>query len=154
MLKILCVDDDIGIHTAFRAIIDHSREFSDWPYEQALSIGEGLLKAKIFKPDVVLLDLHFEGDGVKLEDATEATREFSKESAVIIITGYATPDRWFACARSGAVGFLDKNDVFGVHLECPKCGTGMGGLMDLGARELFKACVNAAILWKAREHGC
>ena len=101
-LRILITDDDDAMRDACLEALDASGVLS----EQAAS-GEAARALMSSRPfDVLVVDLRMPGmDGMELVAWTRATRP---ETAVIVITGYATVDNAVEAMKLGAVDFLTK----------------------------------------------
>jgi DNA-binding NtrC family response regulator len=101
-LRILITDDDDAMRDACLEALDASGVLS----EQAAS-GEAARTLMSSRPfDVLVVDLRMPGmDGMELVAWTRATRP---ETAVIVITGYATVDNAVQAMKLGAVDFLTK----------------------------------------------
>lgn len=101
MLTVLVVDDDA---TWRKAIIRRTRGVG------ADSISQGLSLAEKLQPDVILLDVRFDGPWQTGIDAIGDFLKASPESAIIVVTNLVNGyDRKRALA-SGAALYLDKSD--------------------------------------------
>jgi len=101
-LKVLIVDDEPGIRSLLAEAV------RAWGYRavEAASVAETLALVDREQPDAVLLD-------VKLPDGSGMTalaelRRRSKELAIVIITGYVTPEDAFQAGIRHANGYLTK----------------------------------------------
>jgi len=99
---VLVIEDEIGISNNIRKIL--SRKGYD--VEQAITKDEALQKIEETAYKVVLLDLKI--PGVRGLELLEAIREKRRDTAVIIITGYASIETAIESARLGAVDYLPK----------------------------------------------
>lgn len=104
-IRILLVDD----HTLFRSGIKSLLQRQD-DFEVVGEAGDGLegvKRAKLLKPDVVLLDLHM--PGVAGLEALRLITEESPGTRVIMLTVSEDAEDLVDCLRAGAQGYLLKN---------------------------------------------
>ncbi len=103
--KVLLIDDDEGIRVIARIGL---KARPQWQVLLASSGQEGLEKALLEQPDVILLDMTMpEMDGratfAKLKEQTE-----TKEISVIFMTGKVLPEELESYLALGAAGFIIK----------------------------------------------
>ena len=104
-IRILLVDD----HTLFRSGIKSLLQRQD-DFEVVGEAGDGLegvKRAKLLTPDVVLLDLHM--PGVSGPEALRLITEESPATRVIMLTVSEDAEDLVDCLRAGAQGYLLKN---------------------------------------------
>ena len=102
MAKVLIVDDESSIRRAFREIL----EFQDYKVEEAADGVDALVKAKQWKPDVVIMDIKMpKMDGM---EALEKLQEKFPDLPVIMISGHATIDTAVEAVKKGAFDFIAK----------------------------------------------
>ena len=105
-LKVLIVDDELGLRQLLRTIMDDY-----FPHVRVEEAADGFMagwKAHDLKPDVVILDLRLPGiDGFRV---CQLIRSFpaSKHARVIAMTGYAGDDAEEKILKLGANVFLTK----------------------------------------------
>jgi DNA-binding NarL/FixJ family response regulator len=104
-IKILLVDDQALLRMGMRMVLEAEPDLE--VVAEAGDGREGILAARSFRPDVILMDVRMPGlDGI------EATREIVRElpaSRVIILTTFDLDEYAFAGLRAGASGFLIKD---------------------------------------------
>lgn len=104
-IKILLVDDQALLRVGMRMVLEAEPDLV--VVAEAGDGRDGILAARRFRPDVILMDIRMpEVDGI------EATREIVKElpdSKVIILTTFDLDEYAFAGLRAGASGFLLKD---------------------------------------------
>ncbi|MBK8491113.1 MAG: sigma-54-dependent Fis family transcriptional regulator [Saprospirales bacterium] len=102
MAKVLIVDDEGNIRRAFREIL----EFQEYKVEEAADGVEALVKAKQWKPDVVIMDIKMpKMDGM---EALEKLQEKYPDIPVIMISGHANIDTAVEAVKKGAFDFIAK----------------------------------------------
>ncbi|MCK9283888.1 MAG: response regulator transcription factor [Rhodocyclaceae bacterium] len=104
-IRILLVDD----HTLFRSGIKSllERQPGMEVVDEACDGLEGIKRARILKPDVVLLDLHM--TGLSGRDAVQLICEEVPETNVLMLTVSEDSEDLLATLRAGAIGYLLKN---------------------------------------------
>jgi len=103
-MRVLLVDD----HTLFRkglvGLLERDKEFQ--VVGEAENGAEAINKAKQFKPDLVVMDIHMPGtNGI---DATRRIRELLPSTKVVILTVSEKDKDLFEAIKSGAHGYLSK----------------------------------------------
>jgi len=109
---VLIVDDHALFRTAARALL----EADDFEVVgDASDASTGLDAARRLQPDVVLLDVRLpDGDGFEL--AARLTAD--GDGPIVVVTSSSDDPRYPDCAlRSGAVGFVAKQDIAGTSLH-------------------------------------
>ncbi|MCB9283780.1 MAG: sigma-54-dependent Fis family transcriptional regulator [Lewinellaceae bacterium] len=102
MAKVLIVDDESSIRRAFREIL----EFQEYKVEEAGDGVDALVKAKQWKPDVVIMDIKMpKMDGM---EALEKLQEKFPDLPVIMISGHANIDTAVEAVKKGAFDFIAK----------------------------------------------
>lgn len=104
-IRILLVDD----HTLFRSgIKELLQRQADFEVVGEAGDGlEGIKRAKLLKPDVVLLDLHM--PGVSGREAVQLILEEVPDTHVVMLTVSEDADDLLETLRAGAQGYLLKN---------------------------------------------
>jgi two-component system alkaline phosphatase synthesis response regulator PhoP len=84
MAKILIIDDDVALVESFAEILNQKGHTSVWAY----SGDEGVIKARMEKPDLILLDVMMtsENEGFEVAQKLKSDPE-TKDIAVILVTG-------------------------------------------------------------------
>jgi len=104
MIRLLLVDDHPVVREGVAAVLEDRSDLT--VVGTAGSIAEAAERARMLRPDVILLDLELpDGSGV---DLLPALRTELPEIAVLIFTAYDTDDRILAAIRAGARGYLLK----------------------------------------------
>jgi len=103
-MRVLLVDD----HTLFRkglvGLLEKDKEFQ--VVGEAENGAEAIKKAKQFKPDLIVMDIHMPGtDGI---EATRRIRELLPSTKVVILTVSEKDKDLFEAIKSGAHGYLLK----------------------------------------------
>ncbi|HET6856571.1 MAG TPA: response regulator transcription factor [Streptomyces sp.] len=109
MIRVLLVDDQPLLRSAFRALLNAEDDI-----EVVAEAGDGkqcLTLAKEHLPDVALIDIQ-----MPVMDGIEATRLIAAEPTlaqvhVVILTNYGLDEYVFNALRAGAAGFLVKDIV-------------------------------------------
>jgi len=104
-MKILIVDDHILFREGLEGILQARPEFD--VVGEAGSVSEAVEKARLHKPDMILMDWGLpDGDGAL---ATEKILADMPECKIIFLTIYEADEKVFSAIRSGAKGYLLKN---------------------------------------------
>ncbi len=108
-LKLLVVDD----HAAFRAAVRQVLDELNAVVIEAASGEEALSCFESERPDWVVMDLRMPGmGGLK---ATEAIRRIDPGAHVVMMSQFHGPEFAEQAQRAGAVGFVNKEDLFRLH---------------------------------------
>lgn len=104
MTKILLVDDHGLVVEGLKAVLQRNENFE--VVGEAYTAEEGIKKALLFNPDIVLMD-------IRLPDFSgiEACREIKAQKPhiqVIMLTSYADEEAVFASIMAGAAGYVLK----------------------------------------------
>jgi DNA-binding NtrC family response regulator len=100
--KILIIDDEKNIRDIFSLLLeDHGYET-----ETAETGREGLEKARLLEPDVVLLDMNL--PDVPGLDVLARLKEAHPETGIIIVTAYGTIRSAIEATKLGAYAYLEK----------------------------------------------
>ena len=100
--SLLIVDDD----NPFRNRLARSMEKKGFIVTQAESVKSAIQKARESKPAFAVIDLRVE-DGNGLEVVNEI-RKSTKESRIIMVTGYGNIPTAVAAIKAGAIDYLAK----------------------------------------------
>lgn len=107
MIRVLLVDDQPLIRSAFRALLDLEDDIE--VVAEAGDGGEGLTLIRHHRPDIALIDIQ-----MPIVDGIEATRRIAADPAlsavhVVILTNYGLDEYVYDALRAGAAGFLVKD---------------------------------------------
>ncbi|WP_329028426.1 response regulator transcription factor [Streptomyces sp. NBC_00690] len=107
MIRVLLVDDQPLLRSAFRALLNLEDDIE--VVAEAADGEEGLALVRKHLPDVALIDIQ-----MPVMDGIEATRRIAADPAlagvhVVILTNYGMDEYVFNALRAGAAGFLVKD---------------------------------------------
>ncbi len=107
MISVLLADDQLLVRAGFRALLNAEPDIE--VVAEAADGLEAVAKAKLTRPDVVLMDIRMPG-----VDGLEATRRIAADPAlsgtrVVILTTFELDEYVFEALRTGASGFLVKD---------------------------------------------
>lgn len=98
---ILVIDDEPGIHKSLYHLLQ-----KDFSIHSALSGEEGIEKANVISPDLVLLDMNMpQMSGMSVLKILVQTR---KDIPVIVFTGYGSIDSAVRSIKLGAIDYIEK----------------------------------------------
>jgi DNA-binding NarL/FixJ family response regulator len=103
-LRILLVDDHEVVRLGLKALLSRHPSFEI--VGEAGTADEALAKARVQKPDVVVMDVRLPG-----KSGIDATREITAalpETKVIILTSFADDDLLMDAVAAGATGYVLK----------------------------------------------
>ncbi|MCC6179293.1 MAG: response regulator transcription factor [Chloroflexi bacterium] len=103
-LRILLVDDHEVVRLGLKALLGRHPRFE--VVGEAGTADEALAKARVQRPDVVVMDVRLPG-----KSGIEATREITEalpETKVIILTSYADDELLMDAVAAGATGYVLK----------------------------------------------
>lgn len=103
-LRILLVDDHEVVRLGLKALIGRQPSFE--VVAEAGTADEALEKARVYKPDVVVMDVRLPG-----RSGIDATRDIIKllpDTKVIILTSYADDELLMDAIEAGAAGYVLK----------------------------------------------
>jgi DNA-binding NarL/FixJ family response regulator len=104
-MRILLVEDHILFQESLGRLLDAQPDMS--VVGGAGSVVQAILKAREFKPDIILMDFTLpDGTGV---EATKAILAELPATKIIFLTIHEEDQRIFEAIRHGAVGYLPKN---------------------------------------------
>ena len=112
VLKIVTVDDSAIVTERLQSL------FSELDYVafmgHARSIDDALCLIECYRPHVVILDIHLEGETPKASGITLLTRikRIYPEMHIVMLTNMAIPQYRSVCMALGADYFLDKSHDF------------------------------------------
>src|ERR671918_301303 len=103
-LRILLVDDHEVVRLGLKALLSRHPRFEI--VGEAATADEALTKARVHKPDVVVMDVRLPGrSGI---DATRDIVSALPETRVIILTSFADDDLLMDAVAAGATGYVLK----------------------------------------------
>ena len=105
MISILIVDDHPVVRTGLRAVIESQDDLT--VVGEASTGEEGVRRAALDQPDLVLMDLQMPGGGGVV--ATRQIMKLDPAPHVMILTTYDTDADVLAALDAGAVGYLLKD---------------------------------------------
>ena len=100
--SLLLVDDD----SPFVTRLGRAMENRGFVVETALSVREGVAKARVAPPDFAVVDMRLE-DGNGLE-VVESIRKHSPDTRTIVLTGYGNIASAVSAVKVGAIDYLSK----------------------------------------------
>lgn len=100
--KILVIDDEENILASLKGVLEDEH----FVVETAKSGSQGLLKAKKFGPDIILLDIWMPGDdGLQV---LEKIKKTLPEQTVVMMSGHGTVETAVKAIKLGAFDFIEK----------------------------------------------
>jgi two-component system, NarL family, response regulator DevR len=103
-LRILLVDDHEVVRLGLKALLSRHPRFE--VVGEAGSADEAIERARVQKPDVVVMDVRLPGrSGI---DATREIVELLPDTRVIVLTSYADDDLLMDAVAAGATGYVLK----------------------------------------------
>jgi len=107
-LRILVVDDHAVVRKGLQSVLEDEDGLE--VVGEAASAPESMTKARVLRPDVVLMDIRMgEGDDASGIDACRQIRSELPDTQVIMFTSYGQREAVLASIMAGARGFLTKN---------------------------------------------
>jgi DNA-binding NarL/FixJ family response regulator len=107
-LGILIVDDHAVVRRGLQAVLEDEEGLE--VVGEAASGQESVTKARVLRPDVVLMDIRMgEGDDASGIDACRQIRSELPDTQVIMFTSYGERESVLSSIMAGATGFLTKN---------------------------------------------
>ncbi len=107
-IRVLVVDDQTVVREGLVSILSFQSDITI--VGQARDGVEAIAIARQDKPDVILLDLVMpRQDGL---DSITQLREVAPNAKILILTGYADPERVFRAIKAGAIGYLLKDSTW------------------------------------------
>ncbi|MEA3395955.1 MAG: response regulator transcription factor [Chloroflexota bacterium] len=104
MLRILIVDDHEVVRLGLRTLLSRNLDFA--VVGEAGSAQEALERTRLYRPDVVVLDVRLPGkNGIH---ACAMIKEEMPETNVIMLTSYAEDEVLFDAIDAGAAGYVLK----------------------------------------------
>ncbi len=105
-IRILLVDDHVVLRAGLKALLEDEPDFR--VVGEASTGEEGIERAELLKPDVVVMDLSMPGMG-----GLEATRKIVElgASKVLVLTMHAEEDHLLAVLEAGGSGYVRKNSA-------------------------------------------
>lgn len=103
-LRVLLVDDHEVVRLGLKALIGRQESFQ--VIGEAGTADEALEKARVHKPDVVVMDIRLPG-----KSGIDATREITRllpDTRVIVLTSYADDELLMDAIEAGAAGYVLK----------------------------------------------
>ena len=105
MQKVLVVDDHIMFREGLISLLCSTPDFQ--VVDQAGTMHEGIEKALLYKPDIILMDFSLP-DGTGLE-ATRVILNELPQCKIVFLTVYETDENLISAIRLGAKGYMLKN---------------------------------------------
>jgi DNA-binding NarL/FixJ family response regulator len=107
MIRVLLVDDEVLVRAGFKMLIDVEDDVE--VVGEAAHGGEAVELARLWRPDVVLMDIR-----MPILDGIQATRRIAatpgmERVRILILTTYDTDAYVFEALQAGASGFLLKD---------------------------------------------
>jgi DNA-binding NarL/FixJ family response regulator len=107
-ISVLVVDDQTVVREGVVSILSFQSDIN--VVGQAKDGQEAIVIAAQEKPDVILLDLVMPRlDGL---DSITKLREVAPSTKILILTGYADPEKVFRAIKAGAIGYLLKDSTW------------------------------------------
>ncbi|MFC4230873.1 response regulator [Parasediminibacterium paludis] len=106
-MKILIADDHTLVRKALKFIIKEA--FADVEIEEAADGSELLMKATKNKWDIIVSDISF--PGLSGLDILKQLKIHAPQIPVLMLTMYSAEEYAIRCIRSGAAGFLSKDNI-------------------------------------------
>lgn len=106
-IRVLIADDHAIVCEGLRTLITNTQGMV--LVDEAVNGLEAVQKARLQKPDVILIDLI-----MPVMDGLEAIREIIKENheaRILVLTSYAEDAQVFSAIKSGALGYLLKDSL-------------------------------------------
>lgn len=103
--RVLVVDDHIMFREGLISLLCSTPDFK--VVDQAGTMNEGIEKALLYKPDIILMDFSLP-DGTGLE-ATRVILNQVPECKIVFLTVYETDENLLSAIRLGAKGYMLKN---------------------------------------------
>ncbi len=103
-IRVLLADDHVLTRQGLRALLSSASDIE--VVAEAGSGQEAIELAVRHQPDVVLMDVMMEGDGV---EATRVIKQRCPKTQVLILTVYADQDLFRRAVAAGAVGYVLKD---------------------------------------------
>jgi DNA-binding NarL/FixJ family response regulator len=103
--SILVVDDHVLFRDGLVSLFQSTQDF--YVVDQAGTVSEGIEKAFLHKPDIILMDFSLP-DGTGL-DATQEFLDENPECKIIFLTVFETDENLIRAIRLGAKGYMLKN---------------------------------------------
>ena len=105
MAKVLLVEDDESL----RLLYSKNLKAKNFEVETAVDGKDAFSKLKLFKPDLIILDIILPGiNGIEILQILKGDAEFEK-TPVIMLTSISEVNRIKECLDSGAKGYIMKD---------------------------------------------
>jgi DNA-binding NarL/FixJ family response regulator len=109
-IKVMVADDDIYVRQAMEFLMRRHPKIAPMLFASSIyEIWKMLKKAKT-PPDVIVLDINFQGTRVTGIDAIEEIKELSPKSKILICSMNIDKGNVMAAIKAGADGFIWKNE--------------------------------------------
>lgn len=106
-IRILIVDDHAIVREGLSGLIDAESDMQ--VAGEAANGVEGVRKAHLLKPDVILMDLVMpEKDGIQ---AIQEIKNDNPDARILVLTSFAEDDKLFPAIKAGASGYLLKDTL-------------------------------------------
>ena len=138
MIKVMLVDDHEVVRQGLRAMLDAQEDLE--VVAEAGTAGEAVLRARSYKPDVVVLDVRLPDRSGVL--ACRDIRAENPDMAVLMLTSFSDDQALFDSIMAGAAGYVLKQ-IRGSEL--------VDGIRRVGSGEsLLDPAVTARVLDRVR----
>lgn len=139
LARVLLVDDHEVVRSGLQHLLESAADLQ--VVAQAGTVAEAVLRARSYKPDVVVMDVRLpDGSGV---EACRLIRSARPETAVLMLTSYSDDEALFDSIMAGAAGFVLKQ-IRGTDL--------VGAVRRVAAGEsLLDPAVTARVLERLRD---
>jgi DNA-binding NarL/FixJ family response regulator len=112
-ISIIIVDDHTIFRTGLRMLLDAEPHLK--VVDDCASVQEALKSVSLKKPDIVLLDLHLNGQsGMEL---LPRVNELSEKTNVLVLTGKKDAELHYNCLKLGANGLVLKENSSRILIE-------------------------------------
>ncbi len=112
-VRVLLVDDSPTIAAALKSKLE-KYSGDEFEIKTAESLGDGIVKAKGYSPEVILLDLHLtDSEGI---DTLNSMNQAVAQVPIIVLSAYDSPEILMQAFENGAYDYLIKGSVKGFDI--------------------------------------
>src|SRR3954467_5564544 len=102
VIRVLIADDHAIVRRGLMALLKDAKGIV--VVAEAADGQEAILKTRVVKPDVILMDLAMPGStGI---EAIEEIKYENPHAHIVVLTSYGDDDKFFAAMMAGATGYL------------------------------------------------